>query len=525
MRCIRTALLAGLVLSLAFHLSARAADLPAGTYKILLPSLQQDNAPLWLIKIEDKDGKAVGSVLDKGSEVPPAKLENLRVEGQLLRFTLALEKGPPIRFECPLPKQKGAKFLGSILFQDRVGPAVLEPTQLTTLDPFELGKEVLAKKDGGVEVVPTVLELLSVAAEKKVPPEQVKSWAARAVAIAEPYGPLWHRDVVLSIADALSEEKVYAEVALDYARQAEKLLSATDAGPLQKRTLTILETALKTSGKDEEAKAVRTRNDKIAFVTPKPFAGRKAKSDRVVLVELFTGAQCPPCVAADLAFDALEKTYKPTEVVLLQYHLHIPGPDPLTNADTVAREAFYGKAVRATPTVFFNGRPGAKGGGSFANSQGKYEEFQTLINPLLEMPAPVKLKATATLKDGKIQIKADVSDLQKPSDDIKLRLVLVEEEVAYQGSNKLPSHHHVVRSFPGGSAGTVLKEKMATKEVTVDIAELRKQLKDYLDKAAAAEPFPKPDRPLELKKLHVVAFVQDDESGEILQAVQVEVKE
>ena len=50
-----------------------------------------------------------------------------------------------------------------------------------------------------------------------------------------------------------------------------------------------------------------------------------------VLVELFTGAECPPCVAADLAFDALGKTYKPTDVVLLEYHLHIPGPDALTN--------------------------------------------------------------------------------------------------------------------------------------------------------------------------------------------------
>ena len=220
--------------------------------------------------------------------------------------------------------------------------------------------------------------------------------------------------------------------------------------PPEAATLTVLENALKAAGKDEDAKAVRARNDKVAFVIPKPFAGRKAKSDRVVLVELFTGAQCPPCVAADLGFDALDKTYKPTEVVLLQYHLHIPGPDPLTNADTEARAKFYGPAIGGTPTVFFNGKPGAEGGGSFAAAQAKYEEFQALVNPLLEKPAPVKLKATATLKDGKIAIKADVSDLQKPSDDVKLRLVLVEEEVAYQGGNKLPTHHSVVRAFPGG---------------------------------------------------------------------------
>ena len=38
------------------------------------------------------------------------------------------------------------------------------------------------------------------------------------------------------------------------------------------------------------------------------FPGRNAKSDRAVMLELFTGTQCPPCVAASVAFDALHKT-------------------------------------------------------------------------------------------------------------------------------------------------------------------------------------------------------------------------
>ena len=58
--------------------------------------------------------------------------------------------------------------------------------------------------------------------------------------------------------------------------------------------------------------SARARADKVPFIAVKPFAGRKGKSDRAVLVELFTGAQCPPCVAADMAFDALPQTYKPT---------------------------------------------------------------------------------------------------------------------------------------------------------------------------------------------------------------------
>ena len=67
---------------------------------------------------------------------------------------------------------------------------------------------------------------------------------------------------------------------------------------------------------------------------PSEFKGRKGESKRVALVELFTGAYCPPCVAADIAFDAAMETYKPQDVILLQYHTHIPAPDRLTNADT-----------------------------------------------------------------------------------------------------------------------------------------------------------------------------------------------
>ena len=82
-------------------------------------------------------------------------------------------------------------------------------------------------------------------------------------------------------------------------------------------------------------------------------------------MELFTGAQCPPCVAADVAFDALEMAYDPKDLILSQYHMHIPGPDPLTNPASIARWDFYREKypqnVGGTPTTMFNGsrRPAA----------------------------------------------------------------------------------------------------------------------------------------------------------------------
>ena len=50
---------------------------------------------------------------------------------------------------------------------------------------------------------------------------------------------------------------------------------------------------------------------------------------------------------------------------------------------------------------------------------------------------------------------------------------------------------------------------------------VKANLKKYLDKYHAEErPFPRPNRPMDLKNLKVVALVQDDETGEILQATQ-----
>ena len=49
-------------------------------------------------------------------------------------------------------------------------------------------------------------------------------------------------------------------------------------------------------------------------------------------------------------------------------------------------------------------------------------------------------------------------------------------------------------------------------------------LAKYLDKFAAEEsPFPHPERPLAMKNLKLIAFVQNDTTREILHAVQVDV--
>jgi hypothetical protein len=487
--------------------------------------LQGQPQILWLLKLDNKDGKWTGSIVKGREGVPQATLSDAKVSDGMLKFDIKIEKGPTFAFEGKIP-DGAKKITGNVKQGSGVVPAELERTEMTTLDGFDLARDQLAKTTNPVEIVDISSGLLRQAAKNKVKPEEVRGWADKAFKAAEAYGPRYQRDVTLRMAEALVKQEGYADAALEYARKAERFLEPKDKGAVQKRTLEILAEALTKAKKTDEAKEVQAKLAKIdVAVKTTPFAGRKAKSDRAVLVELFTGAQCPPCVAADLAFDGLQKTFKPSEVILLEYHLHVPGPDALTNADTEARAEFYGEAIEGTPALLFNGRLDAPGGGGVDEAEEKYKEFLGIIEPALEKQSKANLKVSAAQKGNKIDITADVSDLQMPGDKLKLRLALVEDTVVYKGSNGIDKHHSVVRAFPGGVKGLALKDKSGKHTASVDLDEVRKGLAKYLDSYAEKEgPFPTKERPLDLKKLRVVAFVQNDQTKEVLQAAQTDVK-
>ncbi len=358
---------------------------------------------------------------------------------------------------------------------------------------------------------------------------EAREQADRAAAFASPYGVEMRRQALRAAAGQVVASGKLPAVALDYARQADQTLDETSAPEERLPVLKVLAAALRAAGQDGDVAEVERRTEKaeqdidraweeraLPF-EPEPYPGRRGKSGRVVLVELFTGAGCGPCVAADLAFDGLLRTAPAAEVVLVQYHLPIPTPDPLANRETMRRGMYY--RVPGTPSLRVDGRHGPELGGDRDMAQLQYKRLLASIAGRLEDDAAATVSVKAARQGQRVEITAEAGGLPH---DAALRLLLVEDVVRHRGGNGQRLHHHVVRAMPGGADGARASEGGARQHLTVDLDELRKKLRDEL---AQEDDFKDGNWPMALKRLKVVALAQDDNSQAVLQAAQADVPE
>jgi hypothetical protein len=532
MKTVRLAL--ACFLCLAVGRFAFAADELAGTWKIVLPiPTNKGTLNLTLLSMLSKgsDGKWVGDVLDMSEklQVEPT-IEDIRITDDQIHFDIKFG-GQAIGFDgkrsADGKKINGIMVLGGQrLFLD------VFPSKLKKLDdPFAVAREALDQQTGG-PYFENLFPVLKQASAKKMTVEEVRALTDRAAKEAEIYGTRWQRNLAISVAQLLVEQEPLQAVALEQARQAERMLTPTDTTESQLTVLDTLSAVLTKAKKADEAKKIDVARLKIEakdyqeYVKKSPvkmeaYAGRKAKSDRVVLVELFTGSECPPCVAADLAFESVDKTFKLTEVAMLQYHQHIPGPDPMTNKDADGRREFY--KVEGTPSIFVGGKTGGAYGGGISAARAKYRTLKEAVEEQLEKPAAAKLTLLADQKGSDITLTAKVAELKLPGEKVFLRFAITEERVRYAGGNGLRYHHAVVRAMPGGPKGFALPKETAEQTVKLNVDELRAALSKSLDEFAKEVMEEFPDKPLQLKTLRAVAFIQDDSTKEVLQAVQVEI--
>lgn len=543
-----------------------------GAWKLLVLEFSDDEFAI--IELSQKDGKTSGSVIDTQRNVlGKAQIKGVEAQGDGLTIALAGPAGDTV-FQGKLAND--GKFIGELKLRGEVYPASLEKTADVTVapmkrDPIERKVRELAQEPDAksrVKMIEALIEdnqgrpnsqilyrlLLSHAdaagLEGAKVVELIKRWSEE----AKPYGNAWLDEVRFRALKAIGTSKSLAKLAVKLALEVDKSVSDED---LEKKNLVveILARTARLTGMEELAKDSDARHAKIEGqidekylkhvppFTPTPYPGRKdPKANQVVLLEFFTGAECPPCVAADVAFDALLTTYKPAEFIGLEYHLPIPGPDPLTNDDSEERKNYYETVMAGTPSTLFNGKLEAPDGGRLADSEAKYREYRAVIDKVLETTRDAEITLSATRSGDQIKIDASArvvegagsnskgqngEKLQERKPDFKpvLRLALTEESIRYVAGNNIRFHHNVVRSLPGGAKGIGLKDGKVKVEGTVDLAALKSQIESYLSDLAKTSSLPNPLPAPKLDKLAVVAFVQDDSDRRVLAAVSVPVNQ
>jgi hypothetical protein len=530
----------GLLAVLVFLLpgSGRAADTPyAGTWKVIFAP--GANEMTWfIIQVEDKDSGPKLELVATHADYREFKLQAHMFAKGALRIT-ADGPGGPFKFAIYPPRgdKEPQKMLGSVGFRGLRSFVRLERTEDKTIDSTQRFKsapggpeltkaahfrddkeraaalkEVGQKYPGSPVAYAAALELAYLQETTGATEDEVKQSTEKAIGIAADYGPEMQAEAMSKIVQMLLRSKKRPGLAVSYAGQMVKGLDSDAPPGEQIAVLKPLQVALRQANRKDKLKEVSERVEKLERLLDEeylknavPFkvepCTRPGPAGRVVLVELFTGIDCFPCIAADIAFDAALKAYQSRDVILLQYI------GPLGNADTGQRAGYY--SVNATPTTHVSG--GANlglGNTNKAAGQDKFKRLAKAIQEKLASEASAKIRLKAKQTGDDLVVSVTVSDLEIPSADTKLRLALIEEAVRFPGPNRQRIHHHVVRAMPGGANGFVLKDGTAKQEIKIELADLRRTLADD---------------PVDLKQLAVVAFIQNDKTREVLQATQADV--
>ena len=261
-----------------------------------------------------------------------------------------------------------------------------------------------------------------------------------------------------------------------------------------------------------------------------------------VLLELFTGSGCEPCVAPDLAIESLLGSYTRQDLVVLEYDEHIPRPDPLANPDSVSRAAVY--RVGTTPEAFLDGAELPVVGAGRADVENVVVEFADQVEARAAQSSPLTLALSAFRgAAGEIEAQAMLSRTAAPAPATAVpsgkkpvasslpahpvvRFALVEDHIRYSGENGIRFHRMVVRSM-ARVAGPDLTQEASTPaaaNASFRPAEIAGDELLYLnafekgnDRFGKME-FLTKNIPIQPDHLAVVAWIEDPATHEVLQA-------
>ncbi len=276
---------------------------------------------------------------------------------------------------------------------------------------------------------------------------------------------------------------------------------------------------------------------KLENFRPKEITKTKNRNGLVVLAELFTGAECGPCVAADKALDLLSDIYSPESLAILEYHLHIPGPDPLSNSDSWDQYLSYG-ANFGTPTLIIDGKTKLTGGGPKLLVKNRYNVFKYSLQREQKRKSKISMTLNSKLRSDSILINISIQSSGIDSVNANyLHIAVVEKTVEYKGGNGIDHHSYVVRELPDGMNGIPLDMKSGRSNITkiVPVKEIEKKIKMYLDNVVTHQSWrssfgnfkgwkQRPDT-INPENLVIVAWIQNPVSRQVEQSAMTKVNQ
>jgi len=241
------------------------------------------------------------------------------------------------------------------------------------------------------------------------------------------------------------------------------------------------------------------------------------RPSRTVLAELFTGAQCRPCAAADLGFDGLPAHFAHGEVAILEHHLHVPAPEPLVSPAAVHRAQRLG--VRGTPAAVLDGQtPVPRVGGPVEKAARAFRLVRTAVEERLKEPTPWRIALTGKVAKGSVAVVARVHGPE--AEGLRLRLYLCEKTVLFPGRSKIVLHRFVNRAeMARGGVQILAPAGERVIERSIDLADVEDRLESHLDAVEdqLGREFPLRPTEIEPRQVAVVAFIEEA-SGRVVQA-------
>ena len=219
---------------------------------------------------------------------------------------------------------------------------------------------------------------------------------------------------------------------------------------------------------------------------------------RTVLVELFVQESCLTCPTAEFCLEDLAWEYGTSKFILIQEHLWGDGYDtPETNA---RYDWYVGDSKKGTPDVFINGLTKRLQGLACECVEGNYECYKDAIDEELTRPSLLEISASKTIINSQYIIEGTVKNIS----DTPLKDLAVCGMVGKEGEES-GLYNYIQDIFPFQNMPTLLPGDTFNFKF---IPEISLSPESTIDE--------------EGEVLHLVIFVQNLKTKEVLQALYIE---